>query len=336
MTKEVMERTIKKLAKNYEQLEDSLVSQLQLETPNHSYTIGAYRERVWQSLFEMIIPKKYQIEQSVFIIDSYGNISKEVDLAVFDETYTPYIFNFGEIKFIPIEAVAVVVQCKSKIANESDKGTVPQPQDEVGKHRETMSENLKKWVESIADLKISLDSVTRTITDLVDNSAGELLGAKNLTQTSTRPIRILCATQIAEPMRAQLAEKFDILLYIEEETEQDGKATRLTKVIAEEERDFVEWNDELNHWGYDRYEKEGKSYREGRRNESLKSKASLKSRKLSQLRVTDKQGDENTILSLTFQLNQLLMIINNPPLFPHRAYANMFTRMLDGEIAKGD
>lgn len=63
----------------------------------------------------MVIPKKYCIEQGVFIIDSYGKISNEVDLAVFDEMYTPYIFNYEEIKFIPIEAVAAVIQCKSQI-----------------------------------------------------------------------------------------------------------------------------------------------------------------------------------------------------------------------------
>ena len=80
------------------------------------------RDRVWKSLFEMIIPKKYCIEQSVFIIDSYGNISREVDLAVYDEMYTPYIFNYGEIKFIPIEAVAVVVQCKKMCIRDRGEG----------------------------------------------------------------------------------------------------------------------------------------------------------------------------------------------------------------------
>ena len=109
MTEQTMNTTIKKIAKNYNQLEQSLVNQLRLELSKHNLTIGTYRERVWQSLFEMIIPKKYCIDQSVFIIDSYGNISREVDLAVYDEVYTPYIFNYGEIKFIPIEAVAVVV-----------------------------------------------------------------------------------------------------------------------------------------------------------------------------------------------------------------------------------
>ena len=74
-----------------------------------------------------------------------------MDLAVYDEMYTPYIFNYGEIKFIPIEAVAVVVQCKSGV---NDTAT---------------TENVIEWVNTVKALKTSMDSVTRNITDLVDN-----------------------------------------------------------------------------------------------------------------------------------------------------------------------
>lgn len=38
---------------------------------------------------------------------------------------------------------------------------------------------------------------------------------------------------------------------------------------------------------------------------------------------------KNVIMSLTFQLNQLLMIINNPMQFPHRAYVEMFNKNLE-------
>ena len=146
-------------------------------------------------MFEMMIPKKYCIEQGIFIIDSYGNMSKEVDLAVFDETYTPYIFNFGKIKFIPIEAVSVVIQCKSKV------------------QRESMKIDLKEWGESIDALKTSLDSVSRTISELVDNNDIKLALDKvrnGMTQTSTRPIKILCATGISNPIKKSLADEFDI------------------------------------------------------------------------------------------------------------------------------
>uniref|UniRef100_UPI0034E8BE75 DUF6602 domain-containing protein n=2 Tax=Enterocloster clostridioformis TaxID=1531 RepID=UPI0034E8BE75 len=44
---------------------------------------------MWLQLFQMIVPNKFVIEHSVFIIDSAGNVSKEVDLAIIN-TYTPY------------------------------------------------------------------------------------------------------------------------------------------------------------------------------------------------------------------------------------------------------
>lgn len=325
MTEDKMADTIRKIAKNYEELEKSLVNQLQLETPNHQYTTGSYRETVWKELFERVIPKKYCIEQGVFIIDSYGKISSEVDLAVFDEMYTPYIFNYGKIKFIPIEAVSVVIQCKSQISGKAKQGTDRQNVEK--KKRKSMYENLREWVDSIDGLKTSLDSVLRTITDLIDNNDGEPTGPRgidNLAQTSTRPVKILCATAISDPMKKELEKDFDILLYI--------KNKRLVKEIKDDKNNFMCWYEILNHYGYERYSVDEKYYREKRKKkaEAICSHKALEKRKLTSLQVTNNNGEENIIMSLTFQLNQLLMLINNPMQFPHRAYAKRFTSILGG------
>lgn len=325
MTEDKMEDTIRKIASNYQDLEKSLVNQLQLETPNHQYTTGSYRETVWKELFERVIPKKYCIEQGVFIIDSYGKISREVDLAVFDEMYTPYIFNYGKIKFIPIEAVSVVIQCKSQIRGKAEQGIERQNVDK--KKRKSMYENLKDWVSSIDRLKTSLDSVLRTITELIDNGDDTHSlhgGMDNLAQTSTRPVKILCATAICDPVKKELEKDFDILLYI--------KNKRLVKVIKDDEINFIKWYEVLNHFGHDRYSTDEKSYREKRKKkeETIRSQKTLEKRKLTDLQVTNSKDEENIIMSLTFQLNQLLMLINNPMQFPHRAYAKRFTSIIGG------
>ncbi|MBN2982174.1 DUF6602 domain-containing protein [Cohnella algarum] len=132
--------TIPKIIGNYAHLERSIVSQLLLETPAHPPTTGSYREYIWKELFEQVIPRKFCIDQGVFVLDSNGNISAEVDLAIYDEQYTPYIFNYGKMKFIPIEAVAVVVQCKSNTLK---------------------LDELKSWCKSIAMLSTCSESVTR-------------------------------------------------------------------------------------------------------------------------------------------------------------------------------
>lgn len=124
---------------NYVRNEENIVNQLYFETP-HGPTIGSYREDIWKEMFTQIIPGKFVIEQSVFLIDSTGAVSKEVDLAIFDETYTPYIFRYGRLKFLPIESVAAVIECKSSSLEK---------------------ENLEKWAKSIMALKTANKSYAR-------------------------------------------------------------------------------------------------------------------------------------------------------------------------------
>ena len=301
------EKIIKMLGDNYRKIEQSIVNQILLNVSNHYPTQGSYRENVWKSLFEMIVPKKYCIDQGVFIIDSYGHKSREVDLVIFDEMYTPYIFNYGEIKFIPIEAVAAVVQCKSK------EGTY---------------ENVSEWRKSIETLVTSMDSVARMAQSMVDNYE---IGGKPVTQTATRPVMIFCAIKPNAKKinrESDLKKDFDIILSVDE------KNKKLHKYIRGEENSLEEWNNSLNHalendTGSDPIIKEEKEKRS-----KMKAKISSEQRGniLQELKV-EQQNDkgeieENVLLSLIFQLNQLLMILNNPMLFPHRAYARCFDKIL--------
>lgn len=299
-------KTIGKIYENYENIEKSLVSQLSLETPNHYLTQGTYREAVWKELFESIIPKKFCIDQGVFIIDSLGNISSEVDLAIFDEQYTPYIFNYGKIKFIPIEAVAVVVQCKSDNFNDTE---------------------VKDWADNINKLTTSLNSVVRIMSGgIVYNSVDIENNKVKKSQTSTRPIRIFCTTSNGKTKdgktKTKVSEKilkqFDICLSVDE------TSTQLRKQILKEDKfTYEDWYRELNHFDLDRFEDKKQKYEDI----VCKSKNDCK-KTLSDIKVIDKDGKENVVLSLIFQLNQLLMIINNPMLFPHESYAKLFKKIV--------
>ena len=46
--------------------------------------------------------------------------------------------------------------------------------------------------------------------------------------------------------------------------------------------------------------------------------------KLEEFQVNDKNGKNISLLSFNLQFNQLLMLINNPMLFPHQDYAKLF------------
>lgn len=297
--KKKCKKTLKKIARNYKDREKSLVNQLNMETPNHQLTTGTYRETVWKSLFEQIIPRKFCIDQGVFIMDSHQNISAEVDLAIFDEQYTPYIFNYGKIKFIPIEAVAVVIQCKGKSLDK---------------------ENLSDWVGSIKELKTSLNSVARVMTGLVDNElekayknfvdpGNKFPDRQRKAQTATRPVIILCSTKPEVPK--DIASIFDITLNIKNGT--------LQKSLSGESKSYDDWYRELNHYGLERFAEDKVKYED-----LIKNDIPLTDKSLTSLKVCGKNGEENVIMSLIFQLNQMLMLINNPMLFPHVAYAEMF------------
>lgn len=139
------QKIIDNIKDNYEQMEKSIVEQLKMRQDIHGTTIGIQREKLWEQVFEMLIPKKFVIEHSIFIIDSDENISHEVDLAVIDEMYTPYIFKYGKLKFVPIEAVAIVIECKSTEAKR-------------------YPTSIYRWWESIHSLRTNSDSIYRIAT----------------------------------------------------------------------------------------------------------------------------------------------------------------------------
>ncbi|MGN7286560.1 DUF6602 domain-containing protein [Shouchella rhizosphaerae] len=308
------EEAIRGIAENYQRLEKSYSYQLGIQAPNHRGITGGYRENIWLELFEHIIPKKFCISTGVFIMDSYQNVSKEVDIAIYDEQYTPYIFTDKDrIKYIPIEAVAVAVQCKSENINSND--------------------DVRKWAKSITKLKTSLNALTRIQTSVLDTNLDKLHSfyisqkeKKNIPmkqiQTSTRPILILCKLNGSE---TELSDTFDIVLSInQKEVNKKGEPYRMKKFILHEKEDLVYWYKQLNHFQQERYgEEEGNKLSEIANDQIKKFK-----RNLYQLRVVQ-NDEENITLSLTFQLNQLLMLINNPIFFPHQSYVCMFNKILN-------
>lgn len=272
-------KMIRNIKDNYRQVEKFIVEQLYMKNDLHGTTIGTEREDIWEQLFEMVLPKKFVIEHSVFIIDSNGNVSNEVDLAIMDETYTPYIFRYGRLKFIPIEAVATVVECKSKSVEE---------------------EQIKTWQKRIEELRTEGESIARMANQIVDSTVA--------TQKSTRPIRILC---VLENVKDNIKNLFDFVL-IAKRGNEDKKERARIEIICNDSRELYEWYKDLN-FNKVNYDREGKT------DEDKLGKISLKD-----YEVLDENEENISLLTFNFQLNQLLMLINNPILFPHRAYVKMF------------
>lgn len=283
-------KTIKNILKNYIQNEKALIDQLYFET-SHGPTIGGFREDIWREMFEQIVPKKFVIEQSVFIIDSAGRVSNEVDLAIFDETYTPYIFRYGRLKFLPIEAVAVAVECKSSSMDQK---------------------KLKNWAESVAALKTSQESYTRMhgyVAIGKDNS-------KPSTQTATRPLRILCCLNEKNLPNESLDSGEKLFDFVIRAPQKNGNL----RIEVDDSKDSLQcWYKALNH--------ADKKQQCGVINEG----SEVKDVKLEEYQVNC-AGQSVSLLAFNLQLNQLLMLINNPLLFPHKAYAKMFDDFAKGGL----
>lgn len=300
------EKAIMDIKKNYRQIEQSIVNQLYMKQRLHPYTAGAEREDVWEQLFRMILPKKFVLEHSVFIIDSYDGVSNEVDLAVIDETYTPYIFHYGRLKFIPIEAVAAVVECKS--------GTVE-------------PDSIKKWADSITQLKTYGESIARMATQIATEYVP--------TQQSTRPLRILCCMKGS--IKEETGNLFDFILNAvkEQKDKPDGSLipAHIEVKVNPKNKSLKDWYADLDFKSKEDYmDAEKKIFNTGHLNKELAEKGRLQKEKLentslSHYEITDKEGCKQGILSFHFQINQLLMLINNPLLFPHQAYVDMFNRI---------
>lgn len=282
------QKTIQNIIHNYVQNEKTLVDQLYFET-SHGTTIGGFREDIWRGMFEQIVPKKFVIEQSVFILDSAGRVSNEVDLAIFDETYTPYIFHYGRLKFLPIEAVAVVIECKSSSMNQ---------------------ENLKNWGESIDALRTSRKSYSRLYSGI---AVGE--SNCNSSQTATRPMRILCC--LNDGMINQNLDSGERLFdFVIRAAQENGG---LTIEVDDSKSSLQSWYKALNHAD------------EEQRCGGINEGSEVENVMLEDYQV-NYDGKPVSLLTFNLQLNQLLMLINNPILFPHQAYAKMFDDFAKGGL----
>lgn len=290
---EISNKTICHILENYVQNEKALVNQLYFKT-DHGPTIGGFREDIWRGMFEQIVPKKFVIEQSIFIIDSKGNVSNEVDLAIFDEIYTPYIFRYGRLKFVPIEAVAVAVECKSTSIEK---------------------EKLKAWVENIVALETSDKSYTRIATKIACSE--ENTKKIETTQSSTRPLRILCCLDegITNGNLASGGRMFDFIIRA------SSSEQKLQIEVDDSQKSLQDWYLALNHVGK-------------QKDTITKNGSEIAEVKLEAYQVKKGETEPVSLLTFNLQLNQLLMLINNPILFPHLAYAEMFNE--EGKRCKKD
>jgi hypothetical protein len=116
----------------------------------HAVTKGDSLENVWIEWLRKYLPNRYSVDKAI-VIDSEGNLSEQIDLVIYDQQYTPFVFNQNGALYIPAEGVYAVFEVKPDLQGSCKSGGV------------TMSyiEYAGKKIESVRKLK-------RTSTTILD------------------------------------------------------------------------------------------------------------------------------------------------------------------------
>jgi len=78
----------------------------------HPGTMGDESEADWVGMLGDFLPSRYQVGP-IFAVDSTGASSDQIDVAVFDQQYSPQWFGTSRgVRFVPVESVYAVFEVK--------------------------------------------------------------------------------------------------------------------------------------------------------------------------------------------------------------------------------
>lgn len=94
-------------------LQNQMVAQLNTnrEFILHPGSKGDSLENVWIEWLRKYLPNRYCVDKAI-IIDSTGSLSHQLDLVIYDQQYTPFVFTQNGIHYIPAEGVYAVFEVK--------------------------------------------------------------------------------------------------------------------------------------------------------------------------------------------------------------------------------
>ncbi len=94
-------------------LQKQMEAQLNTNKENipHSTSKGDSLENVWIEWLSKYLPNRYCVDKAI-VIDSEGQLSDQIDLVIYDQQYTPFVFTQNGIHYIPAEGVYAVFEVK--------------------------------------------------------------------------------------------------------------------------------------------------------------------------------------------------------------------------------
>lgn len=85
----------------------------------HPGSKGDALENAWIEWLRKYLPNRYSVDKAI-VIDHEGNTSQQIDIIIYDNWFTPFIFSQNGFHYIPAEGVYAVFEVKPDIAESSD------------------------------------------------------------------------------------------------------------------------------------------------------------------------------------------------------------------------
>lgn len=85
----------------------------------HPGSKGDALENAWIEWLRKYLPNRYSVDKAI-VIDHEGNTSHQIDIVIYDNWFTPFIFSQNGFHYIPAEGVYAVFEVKPDIKDSSD------------------------------------------------------------------------------------------------------------------------------------------------------------------------------------------------------------------------
>ncbi len=104
-------------------MQNQMSAQLSTNRENitHSTSKGDALENAWIEWLKKYLPNRYSVDKAI-VIDCEGTISQQMDIVIYDNWFTPFIFTQNGFHYIPAEGVYAVFEVKPDISGTSSKG----------------------------------------------------------------------------------------------------------------------------------------------------------------------------------------------------------------------
>ncbi|MGJ1435151.1 DUF6602 domain-containing protein [Sphingobacterium siyangense] len=147
-------------------LQNQMTAQLSTnrEFINHPGSKGDSLENAWIEWLRAYLPNRYSVDKAI-VIDYTGQTSQQIDIVIYDNWFTPFIFTQNGFHYIPAEGVYAVFEVKPDF-----NGSVPMGK---GKKNKDFITYAAEKIESVRVLK-------RTSVDMI--ASGNTVFARPLTK----------------------------------------------------------------------------------------------------------------------------------------------------------